>query len=138
MPNGIDLLLADHQTVSALFDAFNDGADSTAVGQILDCLTAHDSAEHAALYPLTVAVLEDEALVERSLQAHSEVKALMDHLRFQEGAALVAAVAALRAAVDAHVKDEETNLFPALAKAATPEQLEGLAARIEQNKQRVG
>jgi hypothetical protein len=37
-----------------------------------------------------------------------------------------------------HVQDEESKLLPALAKAATAEQLAGLAARIEQNKQRVG
>ena len=38
----------------------------------------------------------------------------------------------------AHVQDEEKKLLPALKRKATVAQLESLAARIEQNKQRVG
>jgi len=44
----------------------------------------------------------------------------------------------LQQLVTAHVKDEETKLLPALAEKATAAQLDGLAARIEQAKQRVG
>ena len=47
-------------------------------------------------------------------------------------------MAMLHAAVADHVEDEEANLLPALQAAATPAQLEGLAARWEQIKQRVG
>jgi hemerythrin superfamily protein len=138
MANGIDLILQDHERVNDLFAAFAEAGDSTAIGQILDVLTAHDGAEHAALYPLAETLLDDEALLARCKAAHSEVKRLIDYLRAQEGAPLVDAVEALRTAVTEHVQDEEENLLPALAKVATPAQLEGLAARIEQNKQRVG
>jgi hypothetical protein len=37
-----------------------------------------------------------------------------------------------------HVADEEQNILPALAEHATPQQLEGLGARIMQAKQRGG
>ena len=53
MPNGIDLILADHRRVDALFDAVRrDAATRTRRRPDLDMLTAHDDAEHAALYPL--------------------------------------------------------------------------------------
>jgi hemerythrin superfamily protein len=136
--NGIDLILADHRRVDALFDSFADTADATLIGQIVDVLTAHDDAEHAALYPLAAKLLGDPEMIQRAEIAHSHVKKLIETLKFQEGRPLTDTVALLRAAVTEHVADEEANLLPALAEQATPQQLEGLAARLEQNKQRVG
>jgi hemerythrin superfamily protein len=138
MPNGIDLILADHERVDTLFTQFNKTGDGVWVGQILDALTAHDGAEHAALYPLADVVLKNPALIKRLDLAHGEVNTLMEHVRGQEGAALIDAMGQLQVAVTNHVGDEETNLLPALQKKATPAQLETLGARIEQNKQRVG
>jgi hemerythrin superfamily protein len=138
MPNGIDLILADHERVDSLFTEFNKTADGVWVGLILDALTAHDGAEHAALYPFAEALLKDRGLIKRLNLAHREVNSLMEHVRGQEGAALIDAMGQLQVAVTNHVGDEETNLLPALQKKATPAQLEALGARIEQNKQRVG
>lgn len=138
MPNGIDLIVADHERVSDLFDRFSESGDATLVGQIVDALTAHDEAEHAALYPLAGAVLGDEAMIEELSRAHSLVKKQIEHLWALEGAPLDVAVGELRATVTAHVADEEEDLLPKLREVATPEQLEGLGARIEQVKQRVG
>ena len=138
MPDGIDLILADHQAVSAAFDAFESTLDATIVGRIIDQLAAHDDAEHAALYPLAAIVLDDAALLDASALAHREVKRQIDHLRAQEGAPFVDAVAALRTLVDAHVADEEERLLPALRAAATDRQLDELGGRILQAKQRVG
>lgn len=136
--NGIDLVLQDHRRVEALFDAYEATGDATLIGQIVDALGAHDEAEHAALYPLAGEVLGDAELIERLATAHSRVKKLIEHLTGVEGASLDGSVTALRGAVTDHVADEEYQLLPALAEAATPAQLDGLAARIEQNKQRVG
>jgi hemerythrin superfamily protein len=138
MPNGIDLLLADHRRVDELFARFDETADGTLVGQIVDALTAHDDAEHSALYPLLGSVLRKPKLVEDASRAHSAVKKQMDVLKALEGPALTAAVATLRELVQAHVADEEARMFPALAKAAAPAQLEELGARILRTKQRVG
>ncbi|MFN8023219.1 MAG: hemerythrin domain-containing protein [Acidimicrobiales bacterium] len=138
MTTGIDLILADHQRVNQLFDAFGSSHDPDLVGRIVEMLTDHDQAEHAALYPLAQAVLGDGELITRSLAAHAGVKTALDRLRQLEGEALVAAVGVLRAVVQEHVADEETNLLPALAERATAAQLDGLGARIEQAKQRVG
>src|SRR3954454_5300061 len=99
MPNGIDLLTADHEVVDELFATFQRSADPTVVGQILDALTAHDDAEHAALYPLAGKVLGRRANVEAMSAAHSVVKKQMEHLRALEGPGLIDAVEELRALV---------------------------------------
>jgi hemerythrin superfamily protein len=138
MANGIDLILADHVRVNLLFAQFEETGDATIVGQIVDALGAHDQAEHAALYPLAGELLADTRMIERYAAAHSLIKKTVDHLMGLEGQPLLDAVAMLRQAVTDHVADEESKLLPALAKAATPSQLDGLAARIELVKQRVG
>lgn len=138
MPNGIDLLLEDHRYVDGLFADFESTLDPTIVGQICDALTAHDDAEHAALYPMTGELLGDEAMVTAMSAAHSDVKKQMEHLRALEGAPLLAGVRELRDLVKAHVADEERKLFPKLTKVATEEQLDLLGSRILACKQRVG
>jgi hemerythrin superfamily protein len=138
MPNGIDLLLADHQLVNELFGEFDAKHDGATVGLIIAALKAHDEAEQAALYPFAADVLSDVALIERSSVAHSMVKKQIDMIAALEGEPLVAAVGVLRQLVTEHVEDEEQNLLPALAEVATPQQLEALGARILQAKQRGG
>ena len=136
--NAIELVLRDHRTVEALFEAFDAAPDGTVVGQIVGELTAHDDAEQAALYPLALEVVDDAALLDRALLDHSKVKMLIDQLRQTEGDALVAAVSALRTAVTEHVELEESTLLPAIESAATAVQLEWLAGAWLRAKQRVG
>jgi len=138
MPAGIDLILADHEMVNALFDEFATKQDGATVGLIIAALTAHDEAEQAALYPFAGLVLGDPGLVERSANAHSLVKKQFDAIAALEGPPLTAAVEVLRELVAEHVADEETNLLPALAERATPLQLDALGARLLQAKQRGG
>jgi hemerythrin superfamily protein len=138
MPNGIDLVLADHRKVEALFAQFKETAFGSYAGMIFDALAAHDDAENGALYPLALGLLGDADLLDRAETAHSTVKKIIDQAKFLEGVPLLAAMAMLEDAVATHVKDEETNLLPKLRAAATTAQLEGLAARWEQIKQRVG
>ncbi len=138
MANGIDLILEDHETVNELFAQFDDTGDATLIGQVVDCLKAHDDAEQAALYPLSGNLLGDAGMIDDSRQVHSAVKKQIDLLGTLEGAPLVDAFAELRRLVDIHVADEQGNLLPALADAATPQQLEELGARFLQAKQRGG
>ena len=138
MPNGIDLILADHQRVNDLFQLFAATREGAIIGQVIDALSAHDDAEHAALYPLAAEVLADAKLIARAELAHSAVKKQIEHVKNLEGAPLADAFEVLRQLVQDHVADEERNLLPALAQKATPQQLEQLGARILQAKQRVG
>jgi hemerythrin superfamily protein len=138
MPNGIDLILEDHRLVDTLFAEFDAKQDGSTVGLIVAALRSHDEAEQAALYPFAGELLGDMTLIERSAAAHSMVKKQIDSIAALEGPALAAAVDVLRRLVTEHVKDEEQNLLPALADAATPQQLDALGARILQSKQRGG
>jgi hemerythrin superfamily protein len=138
MPNGIDLILADHRRVETLFDMYEQTNDASYIGQVIDALQAHDDVEQAALYPLAGNVLGDVDLIQRSAAAHSFVKKQIEMLRTREGLPLVEAFLGLRDMVAEHVADEENNLLPALRETATSEQLDGLGARILQGKQRVG
>ncbi|MGY6500996.1 MAG: hemerythrin domain-containing protein [Acidimicrobiales bacterium] len=138
MPNGIDLVLADHRSVDALFEEFDDTHDATLVGQIIHQLSLHDDAEQAALYPFALEKLSASKVIDRAEVAHSAVKRQIEHVTSLEGGPLVDAVAALRKLVDTHVKDEEKNLLPQLADAATAAELDSLGARILQAKQRGG
>jgi hemerythrin superfamily protein len=136
--NGIDLILADHERVSMLFARFDETGDATLIGQIVDALVAHDQAEQGALYPLAGVVLGDEESIVRYDREHSGIKKAIERLVGLEGPPLVEAVAILRGLVDEHVAEEEADLLPALTKAATVAQLDGLGARLLQSKQRVG
>ncbi|MEY2449298.1 MAG: hypothetical protein QOH79_2774 [Acidimicrobiaceae bacterium] len=138
MPNGIDLLLADHRHVDALFGQFEKTGDGAIIGQVIGALNAHDDAEHAALYPFAGDLLGDAKSIERWANAHSAVKKQIDLITAQEGAPLAEAFNALRKLVQTHVADEEKNLLPALEKQATPQQLDALGARLLQAKQRGG
>jgi hypothetical protein len=81
MPNGIDLVLADHRKVDALFTKFNETRLGSYAGMIFDSLAAHDDAENGALYPLALGLLGDAELLDRAEAAHSQVKKLIDHAK---------------------------------------------------------
>ena len=114
MPNGIELILADHRRVEELFATFAETGEAGIIGQVVDALAAHDDAEHAALYPLAGHVLGDAAAIERWAQAHSAVKKQIDHLKMQEGAPLTDAFETLRLLVQEHVdrRGEESATGP--------------------------
>ena len=137
MTTGIDLIEADHRRVEALFAQYERDRQALIAGQIFAELTAHDDAESGALYPL-VAQLLGEEMADDALLAHATVKMLIERARSLEGGGLDEAMQLLHEQVTAHVADEEQSLLPQLREAADDAQLAGLAARIEQIKQRVG
>lgn len=74
----------------------------------------------------------------RAAAAHSALKKQIDEIKHLEGPPLTDAFNVLRTLVTDHVADEENVMLPALAAQASPDQLDGLGARILQLKQRVG
>lgn len=138
MPNGIDLVRADHERVRELFGRFNATLDDALVGQTLGALRSHDDAERAALYALASRIIDDPVLWDRLAAAHSATKKQIDVVSGLRGTRLVDAFQTLQAFVGDHVRVEETKLLPRLTEFATEAQLEGLAEQILQVKQRVG
>jgi hypothetical protein len=136
VPNGIDLVRAEHERVSELFQRFNATLDSALVGQTLGALRARDDAEHSALYALAARLVDDPALMDRLAAAHSAVKKQIDVVSGLRGTPLVDAFQTLQAFVGDHARVVETKLLPRLAEHATVEQLEGMGAQILQVKER--
>ena len=138
MPNGIDLILADHRAVEALSPAFD--RDAGRRRHRPGRRHAHRPRRRRArgALPPRAHLLGDAAFDRVAGRGTLAVKKQIDYLKALEGPPLVAAFEALRLLVPDHVEDEEKNLLPALADKATPQQLDTLGARILQAKQRGG
>jgi hemerythrin superfamily protein len=131
MPNAIDLLIADHRTVDALFEkvAGTTSPDKDTVDQIVKELSIHDAIERSHLYPRVRHNLDKGAtLADHSEHEHDEVAQTLvaiDHA--DAGSAEQAAhLKTLIEAVRRHVNEEETQIFPALRKDASADDLDKL------------
>ncbi|MEY2554080.1 MAG: hypothetical protein QOC57_1940 [Ilumatobacteraceae bacterium] len=138
MPKGIDLILADHATVKALFAEFDKTGEAGLIGQVIDALKAHDDAEHAALYPMAWSILNDGKLSQRCEIAHSRVKQQIELITGLEGQPLIDGFRVLRDLVLDHSADEVKHVLTAMAERETEQELDVLGARILRAKQRGG
>jgi hypothetical protein len=138
VPNGVDLILADHEAVKDLFSQFDETHDERLVSRVIDALKAHDGAEQAALYPMAWNILNDPSLNQRCEVAHSRITAQIETVAILEGELQIAAFQALRDLVIEHLDDEERTMLAALSETANPQQLDVLGARILRAKQYAG
>ena len=130
MPNGIDLILADHQTVRALFEQFDASPDPVLMRQVVDVLKTHDDVEQAALYPMMWSILGDGNLNQRCEIAHSRMRTQIELISTLSGPPQIEAFRALRELATGHMADEERDVLPAISERANGQQLEVLGARI--------
>lgn len=140
--NVIQELTADHREVDELFDEIEhqpvgDSRRKDLVDKLTIELIRHSVAEEAHLYPavrryvlgggeLADKEIEDHAAVERMLKELEGLHA--DDTRFND------LVARLKLDVTEHVRDEEQNLFPLLAKSCSPEALDDLGDKVRNAK----
>ena len=138
MPNGIDLILADHRRVEALFATFAETGDGRHHRPGRRCAGRPRRRRARRALPARRSRARrrggDRAVGAGALRREEADRPPQD----AEGAPLVEAFETLRLLVQEHVDDEEKNLLPALADKATDQQLDGLGARILQAKQRGG
>ncbi|MGM9482801.1 hemerythrin domain-containing protein [Roseateles sp. NT4] len=126
-PNAIDLLIADHKEVKALFKDYDKLVKSeaqtedkqTIALQICTMLTAHATVEEELFYPAARRVLgKDEDLVDEADVEHASCKELIAQI--EEGAPddplYDAKVKVLGEYIDHHVKEEEGEMFPKVRK----------------------
>lgn len=130
MPNGVDLILADHQAVRGLFAQFDETGNASSMREAFRALTAHDDAEHAALYPMAWTILGDPILNQRCQVAHSRMRTKIEAMLLLQGERLIDEFRVLRDLVTEHFDDEERNMLAALSERASPQQLDVLGARI--------
>lgn len=120
--DAIELLKADHREVEALFKKYEDSEDATVQARtaemICKMLTVHATVEEELFYPKAREVLgedDEKELVDHAEKEHGMAKSMISKIMtMHSGILLHAAVKALKLAIEHHVKDEETEMFPKL------------------------
>ncbi len=122
----IKLLKADHENVKMLFEEFeeikekgdNSSKKEKVVKQICEQLTLHALVEESIVYPVAREVIDDEDLMDEADVEHAGAKELISQLQSMspDDSHYDAKVTVLREYIEHHVKEEETIMFPKLAK----------------------
>jgi hemerythrin superfamily protein len=143
--DAIALLKADHREVENLFSKFESfgpralKGKQAVVEKIVRELSIHASIEETALYPAARDAFskkgsrEEDGLVLEALEEHHIVKWTLEELDGMDPSAerYDAKVTVLAESVRHHIKEEEKDLFPKLAKALGKEQLAELGAVMQ-------
>lgn len=136
MPNVLDLLNHDHREVEQLFARFGAAHDHRIALQICQELTVHTQVEEEIVYP----VLErlDRRLEQEAEAEHDEAKELIARIEAMEAddPQLAPTVMRLKAAVQHHVDEEESEAWPKMRSAAG-NRLDDLGRQVEERKQRL-
>jgi hemerythrin superfamily protein len=119
--NALELLKADHQRVSELFDQLHQADDIDQKRDIFDAireeLTVHADIEENYFYPLFKSKEGFEDLIEESLDDHSEMKDLIEEIEsLDDDSELEDRFDELQEVVEDHVTEEENELFPKVRK----------------------
>ena len=135
----IKMLETDHREVEDLFakaETTTGAAKQQVVSKIASELTLHAEVEEQIVYPaMRQAGLND--LVEEAEQEHAKVKELVSRLEAMDGASdeVDGVLADLKADVQHHVEEEESEGFPKFREAVDQATLQELATRVEEAKQ---
>ena len=127
--DALQLLMAEHREVKAMFQQYQKLADAGGRGdermllasQICVALTVHTQVEEEILYPAARTVLlKDEDLVDEAYVEHAGAKSLIAQIKTMTSDQPLydAKVTVLGEYIDHHVKEEESGFFPKLRKTA--------------------
>ena len=139
MPDVIKLLESDHREVEDLFakaESTSGAAKQQVVTKIASELTLHAEVEEQIVYPaMRDAGLND--IVDEAEQEHSKVKQLVARLEAMDGSTdeVNSVLTELKADVQHHVEEEETEAFPKFRDAVDQAQLQALATRVSEAKE---
>ncbi len=125
----LQLLMAEHREVKAMFQQYRKLADAGGKGdermllasQICVALTLHTQVEEEILYPAARDVLtKDEDIVDEAYVEHASAKSLIAQIKTMtsDQPLFDAKVHVLGEYIDHHVKEEENEFFPKLRKTA--------------------
>ena len=138
--NVIDMLIEDHKVVDTLFGSYDDAtteARDRLVHEIIESLTKHTRIEQQILYPFIRAeVPGGDQLMDEAEREHQEATEAIERLSAlsPDDPAFDDAFQTLRAGVQHHVEEEETDVFPKLQEAADDATLIELGSRLAQAK----
>ena len=128
MTDGFDLLEAEHRRIDALFENFLHDNDDAIADEICEALTLHALVEEAALYPALRRYVDDgDDLADDAAQEHAVVKTLIARIYDVPRASLLDVVTQMRRDVEAHVRNEQSTLFPAMRDSGVDAEVLGAA-----------
>jgi len=131
----IALLKKDHREAAALLKALADskpGARRRATVKKLDAaLQLHMEIEEKFVYPLVERVVNHEEAEEAAIEHGLAREGLADVTKLVDKPGFGAAVAMLTAGIKHHVKEEETEVFPALKRKLDRESLAELGDEVK-------
>jgi len=117
MPDVFALLSADHRTVEGLFQQYNSSKDPDLAQKICDELTIHSMLEEELVYPLLASKVDGaHRLADEARHEHAEAKQLISQIEagLSSGDDVSAIVKELQQAVQHHVEEEESQIFPVM------------------------
>jgi hemerythrin superfamily protein len=134
----IDVLTTDHREVEALvqhiLEAIDPDVRRESAEQMIAELVRHAVAEEMFVYPAMRDHLPDgEQAVEHDIEEHQELETLMKDIEGVDAgdAKFLQLVSKLRSVLADHVQDEENEQFPRLREHIPPDELAGLAEKVE-------
>ncbi|RKE23486.1 hemerythrin domain-containing protein [Streptomyces sp. TLI_171] len=140
--NVIEELKADHREVEEMFArirTMTGGGQGLrdVVDEVTIELVRHSVAEEQYLYPaVREHVQGGDGLADKEIEDHAKVEKMLKKLEQMDTGdpQMTPLLHQLMDEVSAHVQDEEQNLFPMLAMACTPEQLNDLGDKVRRAK----
>lgn len=142
--NIIEELKADHREVEAMFDTIKavpagDARRREIADEFTIELVRHSVAEEMYLYPaVREHVASGDMMADKEIEDHSKVEKLLKQLEGMkpDRPEFDTLVSRIVTEVTGHVADEENRLFPALASACSPQQLDELGEKIRSAKEK--
>lgn len=138
--NALEILQADHDKVNATFERFKQGETPSVAGtlfeQLYKDLTLHTAVEELVFYPEAAKFAETAAIIKRGYQEQGQAKAALTELAGLEvtSEAWSQKMATFIHDIQAHVKEEEGELFPKLRQLMTEAELEELGRKMQEFK----
>src|SRR5690606_9076177 len=116
-PDVLNLLMEDHRVVLGWFAWYEQAGEPEQRRKITDkickALRAHMAAEEEIFYPEVSRATDDDELVKRAIQEHKAARGLMDKLESGSvDGSHAELMRELRAEIEAHIDEEENELFP--------------------------
>jgi hemerythrin superfamily protein len=142
MSGVITLIKDDHAKLESVFKKLESAEPDQIrdlLEQVTEMLVPHSKAEEEVVYPAIKATVPDEGEdVDDGLEEHHHVESTLAQLRSSEPDApgVDGLIAAMIGEVRHHVEEEEQQILPAFAKAASNQQLSELGEQFTAAKER--
>jgi len=136
MSGVVTLIKEDHQKLESVFKKLEKAEPPEVpdlLRQVQEMLVPHSKAEEQVVYPAIKSMVPDESSdVDDGLEEHHHVEETLDQLLASDPGApgVDGLIAAMIGEVRHHIEEEEQQILPAFAKAATNQQLSDLGEQF--------